>query len=295
MSLASGIIDAVMKQLKTFKNIENEEKFAEYLERKRKANSKKFVLRYPFNKNIIVETQRISNMQYFVFNRKFCKKTIFYFHGGSYIDRPLIFHFRYIEKFLKEREVCVVFPIYPRLPNNTYVECYKKLIHLFDDFASKNEVDEVVFMGDSAGGGLALGMAQQIKLTHDYFNQGKQKVILLSPWLDVATDNQVIKKIQPNDYQLSQVRLNKLGLLWSNNKPKQAPASPLFGDIDCGEITLITGTREILYPDDILLKQKVESCGLKINFYQHDNMSHCFMLMPIPEADMAFKQLLNHI
>lgn len=295
MSITSNVIDAVIKQFNNKKFFEDNLKFSDYINKKRKINSKKYSLRYPFNKSIIVEKQRISTMQYYVFNRKYCKKTIFYFHGGSYIDRPLIFHFRFIEKILKEKEVCIVFPIYPRLPNHSSEECYKKIKHLFADFVSKNEVDDIVFMGDSAGGGLALGLAQLAKLSHDYYRENKQAVILLSPWLDVSTDNQVIKKIQPNDFQLSQVGLSKLGLLWANGETKKAPASPLFGDVDCGRITLMTGTREILYPDDLLLKQKVESLGIKINFYEYKDKGHCFMLMPTPEADIAFKLLLKHI
>lgn len=294
MSIRSSVIDAILKQFNSKKVFEDDAKFEDYIERKRKINMKKYSLIYPFSKSIIVESQRISGMQYYVINRSKCEETIFYFHGGSYIDRPLLFHFRFVEKIVKAKDVCVVFPIYPRLPDNTHEVCYKKVEKLFADFVSKNEVKKVVFMGDSAGGGLALGVAQQVRDNHDYFKNKKQKVILLSPWLDVSTDNQVIKKIK-NDYQLSQIGLQKLGRLWANGNTKKAPASPLFGDVNCGEITVVTGTREILYPDNILLKQKVESCGLKINFYAHENMGHCFMLMPVPEAEVAFKQIVKHI
>ena len=293
MSIASGVIDAIIKQFNKKDIYEDDVKFQEYLEKQRRVNSKKHSLIYPFHKSIIVENQKISGMQYYVFNRKYCKKTIFYFHGGAYINGPIFFHYRFIEKILKEKEVCIVFPIYPRLPDNNSEECYKKVEKLFLDFISKNDVDEMVLMGDSAGGGIALGLAQLIKNKVDYYKNGKQKIVLLCPWLDVSTDNKSIVKIK-NDYQLSQVWLKKLGKLWCNNT-KKAPASPLFGDVDCGEISLFTGTREILYPDCLLLKQKIESCGLKVNFNQYENMAHCFMLMPIPEADVAFKDIIKQI
>lgn len=295
MSIRSSLIDILMKQFNSKRDYTDDKKFADYLNKKRESNSKPYKLKYTFNKSIIVESQKIGSMQYYVFNRGYCKKTIFYFHGGSYIDKPLIFHFKFVEKLLLNKNVCVVFPIYPRLPDNNASICHKKINKLFSDFVSKNEVEEVVLMGDSAGGGLALGLAQQIKSSQPYYTFNKQKVILLSPWLDVSTDNPDIKDIQPFDYQLNQVRLNKLGKIWANGDTKQSPASPLYGDMDCGKISVITGTRDILYPDMLILKQKIESLNKEINFLTVDNMPHCFMLMPTKEADEVFNKILKLI
>lgn len=295
MSFASGLIDGLMKRIVNKKIFEDDEKFAEYLDKKKKANNKVYYLKYHFPKQIIVESQKFQGMRYFVFNRINCKKTIFYYHGGSYVDKPNLFHFRLIEKLLLSKEVCIVFPIYPRLPENDSKCCYEKLNELFDDFISKNHVEKIVFMGDSAGGGLALSMAQQIKVRHKYFEENKQKVVLLSPWLDMSLDNPQIQEIEKNDYQLSKLGLLKLGRMWACGNTKLAPASPLYGDVNCGKITIIIGTRDILYPDNLALKEKVENMGLPIKFYPFNNMAHCFMLMPIPEADVALKKILKAI
>ena len=274
---------------------EDEAKFQQYLEKKSKQNAKVYYLRYRFSGQIIVENQKIDNMRYYVFNRKYCKKTVFYYHGGSYIDKPNLFHYRFIEKLLLNKEICVVFPIYPRLPDNNVKVCHSKIEQLYMDFISKNKVDKVVFMGDSAGGGLALHMSQYAKVNSDYLKLSKQKLILLSPWIDMAVDNPQINDIEKSDYQLSRVGLQKLGKLWADGDVKNPLASPLFGDMDCGDVTIVTGTREILYPDNLLLKQKMENIGKTINFYEFDNMAHCFMLMPIPEADKAFKKIIKQV
>ena len=295
MSIGSNVIDSIMKRFVNKKIFEDDDKFNSYIEKKKHANSKNFYLRYHFSKDIIVESQRIGEMKYFVLNRTKCHKTIFYFHGGSYIDKPNLFHYRFIEKILQNKEVCVVFPIYPRLPDNTSSYCYDCISNLFNDFVSKNVVEEAILMGDSAGGGLALGLAQLVKHTHNYYANNKQKVILLCPWLDMSLDNPEISDILENDYQLSQVGLSKLGALWSENKMKTAPASPLFGDLDCGEITVVTGTREILYPDNLVLKKKLEELGKVFYYYEFPNMAHCFMLMPISESEKAIKQIMKRI
>lgn len=294
MRLTSGLINRLIKLFWDKSFFEDDNKFNAYLEKKRESNKKTYYLRYRFPKEIIVETQKIQGMRYFVFNRVNCnKKTIFYYHGGSYIDKPNYFHFKFLERLLLEKEVCVVMPIYPRLPDNTAIECYKMLNILFDDFISKNQVDNIVFMGDSAGGGLALGMAQQVKDRYEFYKKNKQKIVLLSPWLNMAVDNPQVDIIQPYDYQLSKVGLAKMGAMWSNGDNKSSFVSPLYGDLDCGKIDVFVGTRDILFPDSHELQEKLKDKGLQHGFYKFDNMSHCFMLFPTQEADNAFRQIME--
>lgn len=55
-------------------------------------------------------------------------------------------------------------------------------------------------MGDSAGGGLALGLALALKTEN--ITQPKD-IILLSPWLDVTLSNEDIPKYESSDPILS--------------------------------------------------------------------------------------------
>jgi acetyl esterase/lipase len=57
------------------------------------------------------------------------------------------------------------------------------LDELYDNLFQCRESRNIIFMGDEAGGGLALGFAQQLR-----DRQAKQpsRIILLSPWLDVT-------------------------------------------------------------------------------------------------------------
>ena len=194
-----------------------------------------------------------------------------------------------------KKDVCIVFPIYPRLPDNTSTECYKMVNILFNDFISKNKVEEVVFMGDSAGGGLALGMAQRAKNSHNYIKENKQKVILLSPWLDMGMSDPLIDDIQPYDYQLSKVGLTKLGKIWANGDTKSSEASPLYGDVDCGPISIFVGTRDILYPNSLQLCSKLKEKGIKYDINEFKDMSHCFMLIPMPESNDAMKKIAESV
>jgi len=54
------------------------------------------------------------------------------------------------------------------------------------------EPDDLIMMGDSAGGGFALALAQKLK--NESIDQPAQ-IILLSPWLDITLTNPDIKEI----------------------------------------------------------------------------------------------------
>lgn len=55
---------------------------------------------------------------------------------------------------------------------------------------------ELIFMGDSAGGGFALALAQKIRDEND---PQPGQIILLSPWLDITLTNPNINDIDGID------------------------------------------------------------------------------------------------
>ena len=59
-------------------------------------------------------------------------------------------------------------------------------------------------MGDSAGGGLALGLEETLSLNN---KQLPAKTILISPWLDTSMTNPKIDEIQPRDKVLNKFKL----------------------------------------------------------------------------------------
>jgi acetyl esterase/lipase len=69
-------------------------------------------------------------------------------------------------------------------------------------------------MGDSAGAGFALALAQKMK--KDGISQSDQ-IILISPWLDVITSNSEIKAIEKQDPMLGVKGLQLAGKAWAEN------------------------------------------------------------------------------
>lgn len=83
--------------------------------------------------------------------------------------------------------------IYPKAPAHTAEEVYQMIFPIYQDLIEIQQIDpkKIIFMGDSAGGGLALAFAEFIKLKK--FPHPRQ-IMLLFPWLDISNENPDVKK-----------------------------------------------------------------------------------------------------
>ena len=68
--------------------------------------------------------------------------------------------------------------------------------------------------------------------------------------------------------------------------------SPLYGAFDglC-PVTVTAGTWEVLYPDIILLAEKLEKAGVETKLIIGERMIHCYPICPIPEAKAAQSEI----
>ena len=88
---------------------------------------------------------------------------IFYLHGGAYVANITKQHWIFIKKLLEKIKAIIIVPDYPLAPefhcNNVYNFIWNLYLEIFKKFDNKR----IIFIGDSAGGGLALGFTQFLK------------------------------------------------------------------------------------------------------------------------------------
>lgn len=132
-------------------------------------------------------------------------------------------------------------------------------------------------MGDSAGGGLALGFAQKIK---NEWKRNPEKIILFSPWLDVTMENPYINLIDKYDVMLNVEGLKKAGKLYAGDFDlKDYRVSPIYGNFEnLGEISIFTGTHDVLYADIIRLKSMLKEKNIEFNYFEYSCLFHDFMI-----------------
>lgn len=241
--------------------------------------------------DIYIDNNYLTEVYHFTKESNDNKKVIIYLHGGAYINQPARFHWKFVDKLVQKTNYNVVFPLYPKAPEFNIDDCYEYLIKLYNDLM-KNGYEDVIFMGDSAGGGLALGFAIYLKNTNLI---KPSKIILLSPWVDISMINDKVDKLEIVDPMLSRIGLLEIGKVWANgNDLNEYRLSPLFGDLsNLGEITIFVGTHELFLYDNRLLRDKLIENNMVVNYYEYKYMNHAFVLFPIPEASKATNIIID--
>ncbi|MFO7617507.1 MAG: alpha/beta hydrolase [Bacteroidales bacterium] len=84
-------------------------------------------------------------------------RKIIYLHGGAFISGPVRFHWQMLGRMceLSGSEILVV--LYRKSPENIYPAQMNDLMSVYDHLRRTIDPSDIVFMGDSAGGGAARG------------------------------------------------------------------------------------------------------------------------------------------
>jgi acetyl esterase/lipase len=212
-----------------------------------------------------------------------CKQHILYLHGGAYVVNFTLPHWRYMATLAERLNATVIAPDYPLAPEHHAADVFDMLLPLYEKVVATCGKENLSLMGDSAGGGLALALAQQIR-EHNFVQPAH--IMLLSPWLDVTMSNPKITQVDKEDPVLNVQGLIESGKQYAGDlDPRDPRVSPLYGSLDgLAPITLFIGTADVLLPDCRKLKVKAQFKGQTIAYYEYEGMLHDGMLYPIPEA-----------
>lgn len=75
----------------------------------------------------------------------------------------------------------ITIPIYPLLPDHKGKEIFNMIVPIYEKIISEVKAEDIVIMGDSAGGGMSLALAEL--LSKKQLPQ-PSNIILISPALD---------------------------------------------------------------------------------------------------------------
>ena len=148
----------------------------------------------------LIDRKEYSNRKVFIITPKNVPKseiTILYFHGGSYMAEINDEHWAFLERVINDTGATVILPDYPLSPKYNYKDVFNMVEPLYKEIINKVSPENLIVMGDSAGGGLSLALVEKISL--DGASYIPSKTILISPWLDVRLNNPKIDDIQKKD------------------------------------------------------------------------------------------------
>lgn len=224
-------------------------------------------------KNCNVEIERFMGRKIFIIrpkNENISQKKILYFHGGSYIAEMSNNHWNFIEQLVLDTGMTVIIPDYPLAPKYTYKDVFKMVKPLYKEILEEVKSNDLILMGDSAGGGLSLALIEEMA-KENY--ELPEKTILISPWLDAKLENPQIEKVQKLDKELNKDTLKIAGIAYAGGEENlnNFLVSPIEGNLSkLKNLIIFTGSNDILTPDMYKLQEKgkKENVEIKINEYQ---------------------------
>lgn len=227
------------------------------------------------NRNVFILTSKQEKEDY---------KTIFYLHGGSYVAELNDTHWRFFTDIIRDTGATIIVPDYPLTPQYQYTDVFAMIEPLYEQIASKVEQEDLILMGDSAGGGMALALLEKVTVED---KKVPSKTILISPWLDVTMENSAIDQVQSKDSLLNKQVLKLAGIAYAGTEEntKNYLVSPIYGPLTgLKNIVIFTGTNDILNPDVHRLKQIGEEQKASIQIKETYGATHDWLLNRYQDA-----------
>lgn len=217
------------------------------------------------------------------------EKYILYFHGGSYIAETSEEHWNFLESIVKDTGYTVILPDYPLAPKYTYEDVFTMIKPLYKEIIERISPEDLIMMGDSAGGGMALALEENLSEENEEL---PSKLILISPWLDTRMENSKIDEVQKNDKDLNKEALKLAGIAYKGKNGKDTYlVNPIDGPLDkLKNVTIYTGTYDILNPDVEILVQKAKEKNVNIDVKEYEECGHIWIVKDI--SSQGYKDLV---
>lgn len=149
---------------------------------------------------------------------------------------------------------------------------------------------EVVLVGDSAGGNMALVLTTKLR---DAGRILPRRLVLLSPWTDMTASGKSYTDKLDCDPTITLEYLEAIKQVYAPNANYKDPnLSPLFGSFHQFPPVLIqVGDNEILMSDSIRLRDRLVNSGIPCRLESWKGMWHVFQMMPGKTSQQAMDSI----
>jgi acetyl esterase/lipase len=221
-------------------------------------------------------------------------RTILYFHGGGYVMGSLTSHRGVVAKFVRESGVRALHFQYRLAPEHPFPAALEDSVATYSWLLAQGiRPEQIVFLGDSAGGGLCLATLLALRDRDISLPAGASA---MSPWTDLTCASDSYSReddLAPNgSWQV-------FSRYYAGSCPVDHPwISPLHGELTgLPPLLLCTGDAESMADDTIRFAAKAEAAGVNVHLLLGEGMVHCYpVFSPLfPEAKRAFQEICRFL
>lgn len=215
-----------------------------------------------------------------------------YLHGGAYALNSINTHRELVARLThatKLRGLAIDYRLAPEHPHPAALEdalaAYRWL--LTEGFTPS----QIVIMGDSAGGGLALATLIALRDAGEPLPAG---AICISPWVDLAHTGASIQSKAKADAILDIDSLERYAGYYAAGQDRKRPLiSPLYADLSGLPPLLIqVGSDEVLLDDSVRCAENARKAGVDVTLNVWDGLFHAFPIIAfLPETKEAVENI----
>ena len=214
-------------------------------------------------------------------------------HGGGYIGPMKNAYRNFAIKYSEQNKGCtVVTPDYRVAPNAPFPAALEDCIDAYEWIVEQGIAEEqIVVVGDSAGGGLVFALGLWLKEKKRPMPKG---MITMSAWTDVTCSGDSYQTNFEKDPLFGNTKESMLYRTdYTGNEDKKNPfISPLYGDMSgFPPIHMQVGSYEMLLSDTKQFAKKASDLGVDVEVIVFKGMFHVFPMAEnlIPETKEAWR------
>jgi epsilon-lactone hydrolase len=218
---------------------------------------------------------------------------ILFLHGGGYVAGTPELYVHLLWRLASAAEARIAAVQYRLAPEHPFPAALDDALASWRGLlAAGADPRRAAFIGDSAGGGLALALALRAR---DDGASLPAAIVGMSPWTDLAVTGESIWRNARADPMLNAEDVPHLASSYlAGADPRRPDASPLYGDATGLPPTLIqVGGDEILLDDSVRMAARMREAGVEAHLEIWPRMPHVFQsFCPIlPEARRAIGRI----
>ena len=224
------------------------------------------------------------------------QKTILYLPGGAFLVRLPNAHRQLVGRVCAAAHSNAAIVHYRLAPEHLFPAALNDAADAYRLLLEEGiACEDIILMGDSAGGGLALSTALALRDAGDPMPAG---IVVMSPLADLTFSGKSRHLHRWKDPLLPVARNQGDARYYlGTHDPLNPLASPIFGDYSgLPPILLQVGSDEILLDDSLRVAEQATNAGIRVEVEILDRAPHVVQLFPqLPESRNAIDAIARFI
>ncbi len=220
-------------------------------------------------------------------------KLLLYLHGGGYIIGGCDLHRQLVSHIARAGRIRALLPEYRLSPEHKFPAAIDDAVAVYRTLLEMGvKAEDIVFAGDSAGGGLAVATMLALR---DAGDQLPAAAVLLSPFLDATGSGDSMQTRAAQDPWFRPEELSIIVAHYCEQHQRRFPlVSPVFADIEgLSPMFIQVGDDEILLSDSERIANQCAAAGIDCELEVWPEMWHVFQMFvgKMPEARRAIDKI----